>query len=117
MPSGLRLLPNLKTMSSGCAVFGVECRTTQPLESRFLRSMVMRNDDDLDPGLDFDADPDSDADAEGGSEDDILIEEESTTASYTITNFDEGEDERPAAPPSRPKPPKPAAKKAVKAKA
>jgi hypothetical protein len=26
--------------------------------------MVMRNDDDLDPGLDFDADPDSDADTE-----------------------------------------------------
>jgi len=73
----------------------------------------MKNDDDLDLGLDFDAEP---AEPEDGMDDDILLEEESTTVSFTISpsDMDESEDEgpsAPAAPPSRPRAAKPAAKK------
>jgi len=72
----------------------------------------MKNDDDLDLGLDFDADPDSDAGAEDGMDDEILLEDESTSVSFTIAgnDYDETEDEgasKPSAPPSRPKAPKP----------
>ena len=43
----------------------------------------MKNDDDLDLGLDFDADPDSDADPEDVLDGDIILE--SSTVTYTIT--------------------------------
>src|SRR4029450_9589360 len=90
-------------------------------ELKFPKEKVMKNDDDLDLGLDFDADSDT---ADEGVDDEILLDEETTTVTYTVTSgvgeFDDAEEEGagvPAAPPSRPKAPKPAARPAKAKKA